>query len=443
MAINERKLDRSSLFADAATRFLDAVGDWIAECVARYNESPPTDAPDQLTYVAGWEPYLRARPQPATLDFLTRQRNAVVAHFTGTGQWRHGYWTMRDVHGGVEYFNVFLRTLAHLDPDDPQTRSQILDAAEHFGNWSDAVPPWYDAGARLFRSLCLGAIGVQDNGRHWNMPDHLSAIRLCLLAHSLAGGERYLELARDYAGMWADVLLTEQELPIGLDISGPIFSLDEMGERDYRFCAGDAGPLSSPVDRAENILATGGVNVFLDLWQLTGDTRFLRAAERILDLLTPQLPDPDAGAAADLMRTYRRMTGRSRYDDVVRSTLASLAPFDIRTIGIQPDVMRLTRLTGVGKRADMPIWFENLHLRRHNPITLAVAAEVTGDVALATQALDIGRVYFELARQSLPDGRGRAGANTVSAIARGHSRDNGAGVVTGVLGPLLEAFGPV
>ncbi len=72
-------------------------------------------------------------------------------------------------------------------------------------------------------------------------------------------------------------------------------------------------------------------------------------------------------------------------------------PSEIRTIGIQPDVMRLTRLTGVGKEADMPLWFENLHLRRHNPITLAVAAEITGDAALAAQTLDIGRAYFELA----------------------------------------------
>ena len=443
MAINERKLDRSTSFAVAAERFLDAVGEWIDACVTRYAASPPTDAPDQLTYTAAWEPYLRVRPRPAVMAFLAEKRDAVRAHFTDTGQWRHGYWTMQDVHAGVEHFDIFLRFLAQLDPDDPQTRSQVLDAGEHFGNWSPDVPPWYDAKTGLFRSYHFGAGGVKNNSGQWNVPDHLRGIRLCLLAHSLGGEDNYLQLGREYAGLWADALLTGQELPVALGASGPIFVLEEKAEAVYRASDENGGLLDTPVDRAENILAAGGINVFLDLWDRTGDARFLRASERLLDLLTPQLSDPDAGALADLLRTHRRLTGNSRYDDVVRSALASLAPFEIHTIGIQPDVMRLTRLTGVGKRADMPIWFENLHLRRHNPITLATAAEIAGDSALAAQALDIGRVYFELSRESLPDGRDHSGANTVSAVARGHSRDNGAGMVTAVLGPLLEAFGPV
>jgi hypothetical protein len=444
MSINERKLDRSPAFAEAAARFLDAVGEWIDACVARYTATPPSDAPDQLAYVAAWEPYLRLRPQPAALAFLTQKRDAVQAHFTQTGQWRHGYWMMQDVSRGVEHFNVFLRTLAQLAPDDPQTRSQVLDAAEHFGNWKAAVPPWYDAKTKLFRSHRFGAAGVEELDGQWNIPDHLRGIRLCLLAYSLGGGDRYLAFARDYAGLWADALLMEQELPVGLGADGPLFALNKRAEAFYLGGLGNADHhTETPIDRAENFLAAGGINVFLELWARTGEARFLRAAERLLDLLTPQLPDPDAGAVADLLRTYRRLTGSSRYDDAVRSALASLAPYEIRTIGIQPDVMRLTRLTGVGKEADMPLWFENLHLRRHNPITLAAGAEITGDAILAAQALDIGRVYFELARQSLADGCDDGGANTVAAVARGHRRDNGAGVVTAALQPLIEAFGLV
>ncbi len=443
MSINERKLDRSPNFAEAAALFLDAVGEWIDACIAQYAAAPPTDAPDQLTYVAAWEPYLRVRPRPEALAFLTHKRDAVHTHFTQTGQWRHGYWMMQDVSRGVEHFNVFLRFLAQLAPDDPETRRQILDAAEHFGNWSEAVPPWYDARTKLFRSFRFGATGAEELDEQWNVPDHLRGVRLCLLAHSLGGGDRYLAFARDYAGLWADVLLTEQELPVGLGVNGPLFALSKEAEAFYLSGLGNAGHSETPVDRAESFLAAGGINAFLELWERTGEARFLRAGERLLDLLTPQLSDPDAGAVADLLRTYRRVTGSRRYDDAVRSILAFLAPSEIRTIGIQPDVMRLTRLTGVGKEADMPIWFENLHLRRHNPITLAAAAEITGDAALAAQALDIGRVYFELARQSLADGCDDGGANTVGAVARGHRRENGAGVVTATLQPLIEAFGLV
>ena len=123
--------------------------------------------------------------------------------------------------------------------------------------------------------------------------------------------------------------------------------------------------------------------------------------------------------------------------------MAGLSPYAIRTLGVQPNVMRLTRISGVGKRADQPVWFENLHLRRHNPILLSLAAEINRDAALATLALDLGRVYFELARDVLPEGRENGDvANSVSSVARGHGRDNGSGVVTAVLGPLLEASIP-
>ena len=80
--------------------------------------------------------------------------------------------------------------------------------------------------------------------------------------------------------------------------------------------------------------------------------------------------------------------------------------------------------------------------RRHNPITLALGAEVTADRELARWALDIALTYFELARNALPDGcEHGCAANTISAVARGHGRDNNAGVTTAVLGPIAEAFG--
>ena len=77
------------------------------------------------------------------------------------------------------------------------------------------------------------------------------------------------------------------------------------------------------------------------------------------------------------------------------------------------------------------------------PGPLALAAELRHDRALATRALDIGRSYLALARGDLPDGRDHGcAARTVSAVARGHGRENHAGVTTAVLGPLLAAFLP-
>jgi hypothetical protein len=92
----------------------------------------------------------------------------------------------------------------------------------------------------------------------------------------------------------------------------------------------------------------------------------------------------------------------------------------------------------VGKRSDAPRWLEDGRERRHNPITLAVAAEIRGDSALQTRAVDLARTYFLLARAAFADGRDHGcSARSVSAIARGHGRENHAGMTTAVLGPAL------
>jgi hypothetical protein len=216
-----------------------------------------------------------------------------------------------------------------------------------------------------------------------------------------------------------------------------VAELAGQAESIYRSFAGMAGHFDNDIDRAENLLASSAVDVMLDLWQATGETRFRAATERLLDVCATQLHDPDAGAAADAIRAYRRETEDRRYDAVISAAVAPLNPFSVHTLGLQPDVYRSVRPSGIGKRSDKPDWFEDGESRRHNPILLAVAAEIMQDSDLATAALDLGRTAFDLAREALPDGRHHGcAANTVSAIARGHGRENHAGMTTAVLGAL-------
>ena len=77
---------------------------------------------------------------------------------------------------------------------------------------------------------------------------------------------------------------------------------------------GEAPDLQSEVDRAENLLGSDAINTFLCLWRETGEARFRRAAERVLQPLAAQLGDVDAGAAGDAVRAYRGWTGDTRYD---------------------------------------------------------------------------------------------------------------------------------
>ena len=424
--------------ATATARFMDDVKAWIDDCIAKYADAPSTDVHDQGTYTTGWEPYVRATGDPRALAFLKRLRDDVRDHFVRTGQWYHGYWTMQEAHHGTEHFELFLGMLLRLDPGDAATAAQLLDATEHIANGVHGIPAWFDEASGLFRSMYLGTRGVRtEPGMALNLPDHLRFVNLCLLAHRAGGGDRYRDFAVRYAGVWADAILAGDVLPVGLLPSGPVYALAGEAEAVYRAFAGMAGHLDDDVDRAENLLASNGTGAFLTLWQLTGAARFRRALERLLDILATQLGDPDAGAAADAIRAYRRATGDTRYDAAVLDAMAGCDPFAVREIGIEPVQRPGPRPHGIGKRNDAPDWFDDGVPRRCNPITVAVAAEIAGDAALATRALDLARAYFALARETLPDGRHHGcAANTVSAIARGHGRENHAGMVTGVLGSL-------
>jgi hypothetical protein len=430
----------SSNHAEAQARFLQALGEWIDACIDRYAAAPATDVHDQGTYTTGWAPYLRSTQDARALRFLKARRDAIHAHFERAGLWHHGYWRMQEAHHGTEHVELFLGTLLHLDPEDGETKHQLRDAAEHVIHAIPDIPPWFDPTTGLFRSMYMGTEGVRrEPGMELNIPDHLRFVNLCRLADQAGGDARYMELATRYTGRWADAILAGDNLPVGLTPDGPIYDLTGDAEATYRAFAGMAGHLDDDVDRAENLLASNGTGALLALWQHTGDARFRCALERVLDVLARQLHDPDAGAAADALRAYRRATGARRYDAAIEAAVAPLDPFAIQELGIEPDVRRPARPHGIGKRSDAPNWFEDGAPRRHSPILLAVAAEIRDDVALATRALDLARTAFQLARRTLPDGRHHGcAANTVSAVARGHGRENHAGMTTAVLAPLLD-----
>ncbi|MBN1249375.1 MAG: hypothetical protein JXC32_17070 [Anaerolineae bacterium] len=436
----EQTISRSADVEEARARLLERVKAWAYACVAKYGDAMPTDIHDQATYTTGWAPYLVDSGDAELLHFLKRLRDQIRDHFVATDQWHHGYWRAQEAHHGTEHFELFLGTLYRLDPADGETQRQLLDAAEHIGNWVDGIPSWFDPSTGLFRSMYLGTEIVRAQpGMDLNVPDHLRFVNLCLLAHEMRAERRYLAFADAYARQWAEVIADAPELPIGLTPAGPITAFDATTERAYRRFAGMTGHLDDNLDRAENLLASNGIGAMLTLWRRIGEPVSRRAVERLVAILVTQVADPDAGPAAAAVRAYRSATGDRRYDQAVLDAIDDAAavrdPQLIRQIGIEPNVRRPERPHGIGKRADMPNWFEDGAPRRHNPITLAIAAEIRGDTALTTCALDLARTYLEVAMATLPDGRHHGcAANTVSAVARGHGRDNGAGVITGVLG---------
>ena len=233
-------------------------------------------------------------------------------------------------------------------------------------------------------------------------------------------------------------------LPLALAADGPLYALSATEDRAYRAFATQA--LADPsleAERAENFLASDAIDTFLTLWRASGEVRFRRAAERLLDALVPHLGDPDAGVVADAIRDYRRATGDGRYDAAVLAAVAPLDPWGWGALTLdlahRPAAAGEPgrRPAGVGKREDMLRWLEDGAPRRHSPLILALAAELTDDPALAARSLDIARAYLAAARAALPDGRDHGcSSRSVSAVARGNGRENHAGVATAVYAPL-------
>ncbi|MBT5872748.1 MAG: hypothetical protein HOH43_04965 [Candidatus Latescibacteria bacterium] len=167
----------------------------------------------------------------------------------------------------------------------------------------------------------------------------------------------------------------------------------------------------------------------------------LQSAIKLLDVISGQLEDPDAGAASAVIRQYRSLVNDSRYDAAVRDACLSLPASPVTTLSIHTTLPNERRPSGIGKRSDMPRYFEDGTPRIRSPILLAFAAEINDDETMATQAVDLARSYFNLSRRVFPDGRSHGcAAQSVSAVARGHGRDNNAGMITAVLDPIQKHF---
>lgn len=414
---------------EAGKCLLRELSHWASACVSRYQDEPPLDTPDQAIYATGWIPLLYFEPDHPAGRFLPKIRDQVARHFTEGNAWRHGYWRMADVQRGMKHFELFLLQLARLD-DDVVTIGQVLDAAEHIGGWGEDVPRWFDMEKGIFPSHTFGAEGYsKDSQPDFNTPEHFHPISLALGAFRINRSERYAQWAIGYGGRWADAILAGDRLPVGLDAKGPVYEPS---------IANDA---RENLHRAEALLAEDAVQALLKLWQISKEDRFRLAAERVLDAAMPELLDPDAGAVAAAIRFYRRMTKSKRYDTQVLKDVAFLIPMGIEVIDLDTAPIFGSDVLGLGKCADLPHWKEDGQMRQHNPILIGLAAEITNSRELAASALDFATAYMSLAQRAFPDGREDSdSARTVSAVARGHARDNSAGMVTEVLVPLMARF---
>lgn len=443
-----KEIISSQSLQEAFMRFLSEIGNWIDDCIDELSDSLPIDGHDQGSFTIGWNPYIIAEENKRALQFLKDLRDKIKKYFESKGKWKHGYWKMSEAHHGTEHFELFLGNLWKLDHKDDETVAQMIDVAEHMGNWVEEIPDWFSWEKELFYAFHFGTDGVdlEEKKEGINNPNHFRCVNICLYAYQMTSEKRYLNLAVRHAERWTDAIINSLQLPIGLKDNGAIYSTGE--EENYDNIDWLSPELASKVDRVENLMVSSSVDSLLKLWKITGKYKLRLAAETILDIVSTQVIDPEAGCGVDLIRKYRNQTGNYRYDRIILDTVESLSPYSFSKISIEPEVKRKEPLSkisghtfGIGRRSDKPYWYEDGERAKNNPILLSLAAEIKNDEQLAIRALDIARTCFELAREVYPHGhRHGCGSRSVSAVARGNGRENNSGVVTAVLEPLMEKF---
>ena len=430
-------VSRSESLQHATDRFLDALQKWALRVIESHPDGFSSDSHDGGTFMQPWGTYVRATGDERPLDFMRAYRDEAKRHFEESEQWHHGYWRRQEVHHGTEHFDIFLRALWELDPGDQETVRQLEDVAEHIGNWVDEVPPWFDNQRGLFRSYHLGTEVVGDRCES-NAPPHVRVLNLCLLADEMTGRDRYRDLAQSYGRLWARALTATDQLPAAVCEGAGTNGMGADMEV-YQSFAGEApDEFISELSRAENLIASAVPEAMLSLREVTGDEIFQAAAAAICDVVTEVLEDSVAWQAHAAVRRFRDRTGSDRYDDLV-SQMPDRCFRPVTELTLIPEVDEPIATGPLGMRSDKPDWVEQDGNACPSPLLWALRAGVDDDEELMRRAVDIGLTHFRLAKEAFGDVTHHGcGSTSLCAVARGHGRLNGAGVVTEVLQPAID-----
>lgn len=84
--ISARILDSGTVSVACVHLHLD-VRDRAHDCIREFASAPPTDGHDQATFTTAWEPYIRARGDPEALAFVGETARQLVDAAEHLGDW--------------------------------------------------------------------------------------------------------------------------------------------------------------------------------------------------------------------------------------------------------------------------------------------------------------------------------------------------------------------
>ncbi|MCX8053255.1 MAG: hypothetical protein N3B12_05555, partial [Armatimonadetes bacterium] len=206
-----------------------------------------------------------------------------------------------------ENYAWFLTHVAHINPY-PKVIAALEDCAEHVGNWSPDVPPWYDWKNHRFRSSIFGTKTVRDYPPYDF--ETIALVRVIVLASNafyLTGQQRYLDVCVDWANKWALIVLESDEK----GFSEALFPCpDHEAEAKY-------GELAKR--RKWTKFNYELANLLLDLYYYTRKESYAQAVHKMLNTneawssSVPGFPS----ISSIIVAKYRSITGDKSFDSRV------------------------------------------------------------------------------------------------------------------------------
>jgi hypothetical protein len=201
------------------------------------------------------------------------------------GKFFHGFPDCQETHHEIETFIYFQDPLSYLKVEGSAAAlDSIEDVAHHVGNWVKDVPAWYDWEKHGFVSTWLGTRAVRNfrpydyqEANHWR---HMGNVMAAFMG---TGRECYLDVIKDYAETWCTHIehLAATGEPIRCSILPA--SVTSAGEGYGRYKDPDLQEYKVFYSTVASNTAYDVSGVLLDLYRVTGNERYLRCMEAMLD----------------------------------------------------------------------------------------------------------------------------------------------------------------
>ncbi len=359
----------------------------------------------------------------------------------------NGYEKIADVHHGTELFIGFLPRYIDSFPKDDRPKSLILGATEYIGNWKEGVDQWYDYKNETFKSWYLGSLGSDKRKFYaYETADHIRFLHIALNAWKISGDRKYIDWAFGYGRKFAKRIIDSNKIiPVAWGLDGKSFYPEDMKTPPEQFLAANHHHIAGdPLSGVENLIASGAIYAFGDLYSLSQENVFKQCAKKIVSAIIRCISNPYADPAAAAVSYYRDTFADLSFDEIIIKTIEDIPSYNKTELALVVPEFKKIRKSGIGNRKDMLYWQTfnkdgRCDFSDEPPTSFfTLAYQVTGNIDYADRAFKMAARKLKIARSVLRSGYEHADmGRAVCSVASGHGRNWGIGSVTGCYAPLV------